>query len=548
MVGHSKPHAVRGISILVVFAMVVSLIGGCSAQQTKDTASEAGSTGSAASEPAGYSLPIVKDPLTLSIFIQSRQPDKLITNDTLSFKELEKRTNIKFDITTVAGSESATKFPIMMSSGQIPDIVCYTLPDLNKYGIEGAFANLDSYISQYAPNLQQYLVQDKLVHAETAAPDGKIYAVPMLSAIRTAMGYCIRQDWLDKLGLKAPVTIDDWYNVLKAFKTKDPNGNGKADEVPLILDKAWENYYMNFLDAWGIEADPAKDYWNIRDGKVTFSAIQPEFKEFLTTMSKWYQEGLIDQEFATREDTNNFHILNNIGGSTCYWTGYIASQSKNPDVLKNDPKTNWQVIAPPVLKSGDTPKTFSQQDAVVWQHAWAVSASCKDIPDAVKLFDYVYSKDGSLLFNFGTQGNSYNVGSDGKPHYTDTVKNYAKGPTIWIRENGLQAFLGMRQMKEYEEDNCGSDNERTQLFNYIDKNYFTDPQPTLNLTEEENTQYQEKYTAIKTYVEEHIMKFMTGKEPISNWDTYVNQVKSLGIDDLQKLKTNAYERYLELAK
>ncbi len=76
-------------------------------------------------------------------------------------------------------------------------------------------------------------------------------------------------------------------------------------------------------------------------------------------MAKWYKEGLIDQDFVTREDTNNFHILNNTAGATVYWTGYVAGMNYNEEVKANDPNTNWQVVNPPVLTAGQEPKTYS---------------------------------------------------------------------------------------------------------------------------------------------------------------------------------------------
>ncbi len=68
------------------------------------------------------------------------------------------------------------------------------------------------------------------------APDGNIYALPQVNECYHCMyqqRMWIYKPWLDKLGLKMPTTTDEFYEVLKAFKTKDPNGNGKADEIPL---------------------------------------------------------------------------------------------------------------------------------------------------------------------------------------------------------------------------------------------------------------------------------------------------------------------------
>lgn len=527
-------------ALLAVAAMSAALLAGCGA------GSGAGAVKLDKSNVNDTGLPLVKKPVTLSIFVPSRQPDALYTKDTLVWKELSKRTGIDFKIDTVFQKQSGDKVKMLVASNAMPDIVCGNLADINKYGKMGAFIPLDELITDETPNLKKYLKDDKIIKAQNAGPDGKTYGVPMLTAVKTAMGYCIRQDWLDKLGLKAPTTIDEWHTVLTAFKNKDPNGNGKADEVPLVLDKAWENYYMNFADAWNIEADPSKDYWMVKGGKVVSAAMDPAFKEFLGTMAQWYKEGLIDKEFVTREDTNNYHILNNLAGATCYWTGYVAAQNTNKEVLAKDPKTNWQVIAPPVLKAGAAPRTFSQQDTVgIW--GWAISKNNSHVMETLKLFDYVYSDEGSLLFNFGVPGVSYEM-KDGQPLYSSAAKGDKDGLMIYMRKNGMQALLGMRQMKEYEAGSCASDDIKRQLFDYVDKGYFFDPTPALKLTDAEKDSYEAKMTPIRTFIEENVIKFMTGIEPMSKWDEYVAQLKKLGIDDLAKYKQQAYQRYMKIVE
>src|SRR5690554_7592729 len=98
-----------------------------------------------------------------------------------------------------------------------------------------------------------------------------------------------------------------------------------------------------------------------------------------------------------------------------------------------------QVIPPPVLKRGDKPRTFWQQKKVV-SHAWAISVTNRYPEETMKLFDYVYSDEGTLLFNFGIEDVTYNM-VNGKPEYTEEVK----GSPQFLRQNGLQALFGMRQ-------------------------------------------------------------------------------------------------------
>ena len=488
------------------------------------------------------------EPVNISLFVPSRLPEAIYNSDTMTFKALAEKLNIKFDIDSVVQSEANEYLTTSLSAGEYPDVVASNLSVINEYGLLGAFDKLDSYLSaEKTPNINKHLLENQVVYAQTAASDGSLYGIPMQSAIRTAMGYLIRQDWLDKLDLKVPETIDDWYNVLTAFKTNDLNGEGAGAVTPLVLDRAWENYYYNFADAWGIELNPNNDFWLARDGKMEYAPLLPEAKEFITTMAKWYKEGLIDQDFVTREDTNNFHILNNTAGATVYWTGYVAGMNNNEEVKANDPNTNWQVVNPPVLKAGQEPKTYSQQAEVV-PFAWGINvktdAAVKD--KIVEMFDYVYSDEGSLLFNFGIEGESYEI-KDGKPVYTEKVTG-GEGSTTYIRTNGMQALIGMRQMPEYEAASTPDEGVRKQLFFYDDNDLFFPFNPSVPLNQDEKPTYKEKMGAIKTKVDEDLLKFVIGTRDIAEYDNFVKEVQDLGIQELIDIKQAAYDRYSSVGK
>jgi len=526
----------RWISMFLVLALCISMFAGCGKENSgeqgkkKETVQQTNQNGDVSTEP-----------VKISMFVPSRLPEAIYDENTLTFKTMAEKLNIKLDIESVVHSEAGNKFTVLISGGKYPDVMAGSVKDINTFGMSGAFIPLNDLIEEHAPNIKKHLLENKEAMAQAAASDGKIYGIPMLSAIRTAMGYNIRQDWLDELGLEVPVTIDDWFNVLKAFKMNDLNGSGAGDVTPLILDRAWENYYMNFADAWGIELNPNNDFWMVKDGKVVFTPILPESREYLATMTKWYQEGLIDNEFITREDTNNFHVLNNKAGATCYWTGYVTAQNYNSEVLANEPNTNWQVIQPPVLTVGQEPRTFSQQAAIV-SYAWGISSSAENVVDIIKMFDYVYSEEGSLLFNFGIEGESYEM-VDEEPKYTDEILNSEGGTILFNRRNGLQALIGMRQMPEYEAASCINEDVKQQLFDYVDNDYFYPYNHNFTLTEAEEEIYSVKMSAINTYVEEELLKFFIGTRPIDEFDSFVQRVNELGIDEMTTLKNQAYDRY-----
>ena len=532
-------HCIKGggrmfkkiIATVLVLAMVMSLCA-CGSKKENESSSSKTESKKTTSDSTSGSTATTDENIKVSIFIPSRKADALYSQDTLTLKKLSEKMNVTFDIQTVINSESKSKLSSIISSGEIPDICAGNMTLLKTYGRDGAFVALDELIDDKYPNLKKYVIDDPEVMAQCVSSDGHLYVIPMLSAMRTAMGYMIRQDWLDELGLSTPVTIDDWYNVLTAFK----NAKGIA---PLFLDRAWELYYNNFSDAWGVEVSVNNNFWTLKDGKMVFSPLTDECKAYLTEMQKWYTEGLIDPEFITREDTCNYHVLNNLAGAGCYWTGYLAGFNENDEVKANDPKTNWQVVNPPVLKAGQEPKTFSQQAKTVG-HSWAISADCKNVERVLQMFEYVYSDEGSMLFNFGEEGYSYEY-VNGVPKYTQMVYDF--GSTAWVHANGCQALIGMRQLPDYERAQAASDDACRQLFYYDEANLFYPLNPTLTPADDVQDEYDAIMSSACTYAEEETLKFFTGAKSMDEYDAFVATLKSMNIDRATEIINEAYATY-----
>lgn len=479
------------------------------------------------------------DKQVISIFLPSRRSDSLYSMDTLTLAELAKRMDVNFDIDTTPSNGATAKLSVLVSSGEIPDITAGNISLLKQYGEEGAFLALDELIDDKYPNLKKYLLDDPEVMAQSISSDGHLYTVPMQSAVKSAMGYMIRKDWLDKLNLSKPVTIDDWYKVLTEFKNHNLNG-GKV--TPLFLDNAWENYCHMFSDAWGIELTKSKDYFTVIDDKKVFAPVTEECRDYLTTMQTWYKEGLIDKEFMTRENTCDYHVLNNLAGAGCYWSGYLAGMNDNPEVVAKDPDTNWEIVDPPVLNEGDTPRTFSQQAKTVG-YGWSVYSETENADKILEIFDYVYSEEGSVLFNFGIENESFvKTGDDYR--YSDKV--VAEGTTEWVMRNGCQAYIGMRQMPEYEIAQAGSDKACYQLLYYDNNNMFYPMNPVLTMDEESKDLYDAIMEPVISYVDEELIKFITGDRSMDEFDSFVEKVKGMGIEKAEELQNNAYEKYKSL--
>ena len=136
------------------------------------------------------------------------------------------------------------------------------------------------------------------------ASDGKVYTVGYLvgQKINTNQHFFINQEWLDALNLETPSNVEELTEVLRAFKTGDPNGNGQADEIPLEmgLDIGF-NGIRYMLPLFGLPCDPDKWIYIDDDKKVQFLATQDGFRDCMEWLHMLYEEGLVDPEIVSQD-------------------------------------------------------------------------------------------------------------------------------------------------------------------------------------------------------------------------------------------------------
>ncbi|MCF2720415.1 ABC transporter substrate-binding protein [Paenibacillus sp. UKAQ_18] len=251
-------------------------------------------------------LPIVKEAVTLKMV----SPKAALAPDYSKmeiFKRLEKQTNVKINWENIPDTDFAEKKNLLLASGDLPDAFYgagFTDYELINYGKDGTIIPLENLIDKYAPNLKALLDRRPDIKLAITAPDGHIYGLPSWEENKLDTNpffHVINKNWLDKLGLKVPQTLDEYTQALIAFKTKDPNGNGKADEIPLsFMHMQWCSDIAGIFGAFGLPDN--LEHRIVREGKVIFTASQPQYKEALKYIhDNWYKQGLIDPESFTQD-------------------------------------------------------------------------------------------------------------------------------------------------------------------------------------------------------------------------------------------------------
>ncbi|BFT73932.1 ABC transporter substrate-binding protein [Paenibacillus sp. P36] len=538
----------KQVGSIVLLSTLVASAAACSSNSGTESSSAAPQTGSSA-EPAKLTK--------LSYWVPNHPAasGQMKTYAEMGmYKELEKVTGVKveFQHPPLEVPQAQEQFNLMVATNELPDVIeaswGATSGAVVRYpgGPEKAILDkkiikLNDLIDKYAPNLKKLLNEHPDWKKQISTDEGSIYAFPFLRGddkVRVFFGPSVRQDWLDKLGLKMPTTIDEWYTVLKAFKEKDPNGNGKADEIPIYLDKNLFATDAPFLGAWGINYSFYQD-----GGKVKYGPIQPEYKEFLATMNKWYKEGLLDKDFAAPNDKlfDNKMTTNLIGATASFNGGGIG---KYAGLMKDkDPKFDLEAAPYPVLKAGDK-AIWGQKDFAYNGVGAAISTANKNPIETVKWLDYAYGDKGDLLFNYGVEGTSYKM-ENGKATFLPEILNPPAGTSIqqaiakynratWsapfvLSDNFQMQYLALPQQKKALEVWSQPTAERKI--------------PLVSPTQDESSKFASIVTDIQTYQDEMLLKFIMGVEPVSNFDQYVKKIQSMGIDEAIKIQQGALERF-----
>lgn len=527
----------KGLSLLLTTLMLIGAIAGL------------------ASAESGVSYPLETDEvLTYWIVLNTQNvaPNYTGLNDTEFSKYLQEETGVRIEFVSPAADSSGAQqaFSLLVASGNMPDIIEY---DWVKSGVgypggaEAAIANnvimpLNDLIDTCAPDLKAILDAnpnyDKMVKTDA----GNYYIFPVMKLddyLNTTAGMVVRYDWLEELGLPYPETMDDWYNTLKAFKEQ------KGAEYPLSF-PGWNtaNTFFGYgilTGAYGI----AKT-WYVQDGKPTYGAYEPGYKDWLLEMNKWYSEGLLDNNFATNDQAAvDSNILNNASGATALWLGSGLGKYL-PQLRGENPDATLGPVTYPVLNAGDTPQFSSLLNPYDGSGA-VITTSCKNPELAAKFLNYGYTEAGRKTYNYGREGISYYYDENGDVYLTEAVTKNEDGWPLgqaWSKyAHGVYPgpYFSERRFLElyypYEEQVKGLE-------------YFTATDmashllPPISPTPEEASEFARIMTDVKAYEDEYTLTAIMGTVDIeSTYEAYIEELKNMGIEDAIAIQTAAYERY-----
>lgn len=559
----------RLFALLMCALLVVGLFSGCNgnndsskseSSKTESSKTESSKTESSATEsskqeevqtPGEVTYPLSDTPIELSYYIKINGAMSATMEtyaDVEFFKMLEEKTNVKINWDHNTSNDG---FAMMIASGVYPDMINWNLA--NAAG--GVPALLEDEVIQdltelmpvYAPAYYEWMQNNPEEDQAFKLDDGTLYQFVNFNGnvadkeivYFKILGPQIRQDWLDNVGKSMPTTTDELYDVLVAFRDNDANGNGDAtDETPFVLNKGTDQLRA-LAGSFGTRLDVQNDPEN--PGTLIYGPITENFKKFLAYMNKLYTEGLINSDFAVNSDALNL-ITQNKAGFTISSMG--SSLIANHDNLKLENEKYNYVSVPWLI--GPDGYQCNIDDKNANPRATAITTACEHTEIAMRWLDYHYTEEGSLLSTFGIEGKSFEM-VDGYPTIMDEVKQNDKG---WSEEQSISRWMlgsinypNARDYRFYEQMNL---NEQYKVDIQTNWNLATEDitLPPVVMTTEESDTYSGLMTDIKTYVETSYMEFIIGDKNLdTDWDEYVEMVKSMGIDEALACKQAAYDRY-----
>ena len=540
------------VLILLVVSLVISSCGQKKTEVTNDPAADANVT-------APGELPIVKEKISLNIGLPGAPT--VTDYETNAYTVwLREQTNIDISFTLFPYVDSAKKLDIVLASnGELPEVLIgFNMNDsfFQRYADQEVFLTLNDYVENDAfwlnkmfeetnvPNLKKHLI----------SANGNMYFMPYLTE-QTGNYWpnkaWINQSWLDKLGLPVPETTEDFRAVLKAFKEKDPNGNGKADEIPFSGSKNgfMQNPY-NFLFNAFIYADiQDNNYYLVENGKVDVAYNKPEWKAALKYMSELASEGLLDIQSFVQDSQSLKTIAQNPDSNIL---GSVPSASLG-ELFGTVKERLAEYVGLPPLK-GPEGVQYSYMRAQTPQTLGIITKYCKNPLAAFRLMDFMLSEESALRARYGVPGVDWLEPTEDDKCMFENIGAEAKVITIlpygtvqnshWQSMHPVFRSLAISDGMAWDGDPLNDEYLKALYLplymNKGPKEYVTKQLFTLDEAEEIDALRAE----INAFVTESIGMFIAGEKNVdTEWDKYISDLEKMNLKRYIELSQSGYDKF-----
>lgn len=483
----------------------------------------------------------------ITVTAYSQGPTNNISNyaENEFFQHLAEKSGVTIQFNHPVTGNEQQEMELMFTSGEYADIIM-AYGSQYKGGDDaavedGVYRDLTDYVEQYMPNYWAlinsnedakhlaYTDQGRIVNLISMEYDAKNKEMVLQPAFA---GMAIRKDWLDELGLEVPVTYDDWTKVLREFRDK------KGCAQPLYMCPTGYWVMTQFAAGYG-----AKNMMQVDDGKISYGPMLDGWKEYVTLLHQWYEEGLIGSEYLTN-DPMGMDVAT-AGTNQC---GAMFMVYTVKAVIEDMCGEGAEFVACqlPVRTAGEVAQAGANDgQAGALKYYISTHLSEEDLPQVLAMFDYLYTEEGALFQGYGVEGDTYTLDEEGKPVFTDKILNNPDGLTP---SDAIDVYLcprNLQVMKDWSSEYAATPEDQINMCAVWDQDGTDMHIPTLTLTPEENSAYSKAMADVETHVKEMTNKFIMGTADIdTEWDAYVEALKNMGIEDAVAAYQSAYDRYM----
>jgi len=519
------------IALCLASAMAVAMLASCGSAETKEESTAKPEKETTAKTESSAVKEEKEEPVTYTGMGLVYDEERQSYSNNRTWQKYVELTGLDIQVVTeLPHAEAAEKANLIMNSGDYPDFIIKQCGlDLNSLGMDGVLIPLEDLIKENMPILTGWL-DERDAWAEITAPDGHIYALPMITD-----GYFegtgnanlfLNHKWMEKLGLNTPKSMEDLYNILKAFKEQDPNGNGEADEIPLlanglgglnelIIYQGGASYYMGKL-------------LSVKDGELVFYPQDELYREWLEWITKFYQEGLLYENIATitwdewlalgksvEHDILGGNYTNRMFAFTHepYWDDYSSMPTFDPDITARG-------------KGMD-------------RNAFSITDKCTDPATLLAAMDQWYDLETGYMCRYGLKGEAWDYDADGNlVVYPETEENKLAYKLTGAANFPSHALFAKKILG----DNAANIRE-AEAFSEGHAFYGGIYLPSLVTTEEQAEELVTIKTDMNAYINIFVSEVVTGVKELNDttWEEFKATLDEMGADRYYEIYNEVYQ-------
>jgi putative aldouronate transport system substrate-binding protein len=537
------------LALLLVAMMAATLFAACGGG-----ASNAGGDDAAlvdkgvAVTPAGE-LPIVNEPVELNILVIKH--DYVEDYDTNKFTlYIEESTGVDLTFQTIPSLDANQKVNLLLASNtDLPDVfmtgTALTGDMVVDMADQGIFIPLDDLVEKYGYWYKEVLEKDPLVGQIVITPDGKQYTMPkVIKSVpnsTSARGW-INNNWLETLGLATPTTTDEFADVLRAFKTGDPNGNGQADEIPFIgaTVSGWHSNPYEFIINAFVQYNRDYPIYIDDDGKVQASFDKPEYREGLKYLNMLVNEGLLDPATFTQDEAQLKQIFANEDAAL---VGFVPGGGTfQYDSMDGERVREYGPLSPLKGPEGVQYSWYSPYNSYSVTE-WAITNACENPAVAFRVSDFMYSRESSMRNRLGEPNVDYTIPTGGEMGVDGDPATYI--PVLLWGEIQNSHWNEIGTTYNDFDNNCVKVDNPYELQQYLwnaTADYYTPYVPSTDrcyngltfYTVEDARAISDVWSVLRDYERGAAAQFVTGVlDPNDDaaWNQFLSEVEGMGYKD-----------------